>query len=64
MIDSGLRASASASMEPRVSRYLPSAGWYGSVAAPIATSSCFQDRLAISRRSTSTTLTFTRIDRP
>ena len=64
MIDSGLRPRARASMQPRVSRYLPSAGWYGSVAAPIATTSWFQRGLASSRRSTSTTLTLTRIERP
>ena len=51
-------------MQPRVSRYRPSAGWYGSVAAPMATSSRRQPRRASSDRSTSTTLTLTRTFEP
>ena len=60
----GFDASRSASRQPRVSLYRPSAGWYGSVAAPIATVSPCQDGRASSRRSTSATFTFTRIERP
>ena len=55
---------ASTSRQARVSRYRPSAGWYGSVAAPIATGSPRHDGRASSRRSTSATLTLTRIDVP
>ncbi len=51
-------------MHARVSRKRPSAGWYGSVAVPSATSSRAQDGRASSRRSTSATFVFTRIDRP
>ena len=50
--------------QARVSRNLPSAGWYGSVAVPRATSSRGQDRRASSRRSTSATFVLTRIERP
>ena len=64
MIENGVAARPSTSMHARVSLYRPSAGWYGSVAAPIATSRRFHDGRASSRRSTSATFTFTRIDRP
>ena len=60
----GLRAADRTSRQRRVSRYRPSIGWYGSVAAPIATSSRFQVRRASSRRRISGMLTFTRIDWP
>ena len=60
-IENGLAASPSASMMPRVSRYLPSQRWYGSVLVPIAIGSpChFGDRS--STRSRSTAFTFTTI---
>ena len=60
MMLNGVRAAPSTRMQPRVNRYRPSAGWYGSVAAPMATSSRRQPRRASSARSTSTTLTLTR----
>jgi hypothetical protein len=64
MIENGFAASASTSRHARVSRYRPSAGWYGSVAAPIATCSFSQLARASSRASTSATLILTRIERP
>jgi hypothetical protein len=64
MIENGFDASRKTSRQARVSLYLPSAGWYGSVAAPIATCSCSHDERASSRLSTSATLVFTRIDVP
>jgi hypothetical protein len=64
MIENGFAAAASSSTQARVSRYRPSAGWYGSVAAPTATCSCFHDGRASSPRRTSATFTLTRIERP
>ena len=64
MIENGLDASRKASRQPRVTRYRPSAGWYGSVAAPTATCSCSHDERASSRLSTSATFVLTRIDVP
>ena len=64
MRPNGVAPSASAVIAPRVSRNRPSAGWYGSVALPMATVSCRQDGRASSRRSTSTTFGLTRIDVP
>ena len=61
MIANGFAWSASASMHARVSRYRPSTGWYGSVAAPIVTPSRSHDARASSRRSTSATFVFTRM---
>jgi hypothetical protein len=60
----GVRASPSATMAPRVSRKRPSAGWYGSVAVPIATCSRRHERRVSSRVRTSTTFVLTRIDLP
>ena len=48
MIENGFAAPASTSRHARVSRYRPSAGWYGSVAAPIATCSNGHDGRASS----------------
>ena len=53
MIENGVHACASSTMQARVSRKRPSAGWYGSVAVPIATSSGTHDFLSSSRRRTS-----------
>ena len=64
MIEKGLWAAKSSSRQARVSLYRPSAGWYGSVAAPIATPSPRQLSRASSRCSTSATFVFTRIERP
>jgi hypothetical protein len=44
--------------------YFPSTGWYGSVAAPTVTCSCRHVGRASSRRNTSATFVFTRIDVP
>jgi hypothetical protein len=58
-IENGVSASPSAWMIPGMSRYRPSARWYGSVFVPIATCSPRHVVLATSRRSTSATLVFT-----
>ena len=63
-IENGVHAASSSTRHARVSRNLPSAGWYGSVAVPSATSSRCHERRASSRRSTSATFDFTRIERP
>ena len=63
-MESGVPDAASSRMHERVSRNRASAGWYGSVAVPSATSSCFQEGRASSRRSTSATFGLMRIDRP
>jgi hypothetical protein len=64
MIEKGLAAWAKTSMQARVSRYRPSAGWYGSVAAPTTTPSRCQDGRASSRLSTSATFVLTRMLAP
>ena len=64
MMSKGFEASRSTSMHARVSRYRPSAGWYGSVAAPITTCSPAQLARASSTRRRSAMLSFTRIDVP
>ena len=64
MIENGVQASASSTRHARVSRKRPSAGWYGSVAAPIETLSRCHVGRASSSRNTSATFTFTRIERP
>ena len=61
MIANGLAAAPSASMHARVSLYRPSAGWYGSVAAPMVTDSRCHDGRASSLRSTSAMFVFTRM---
>ena len=63
-IENGVPLASSSARHARVSRNRPSAGWYGSVAVPSATSSRCHDRRASSRRSTSATFDFTRIERP
>ena len=63
-IEYGVQAAASSTRQARVRRNFPSAGWYGSVAVPSATSSRFHDARASSRRSTSAMFGLTRIDRP
>ena len=63
-MESGVPDAASSRMHERVSRNRASAGWYGSVAVPRATSSCFQEGRASSRVSTSATFGFTPIERP
>jgi len=50
-----------ASIHARVSRYRPSAGWYGSVAAPIVTDSRCHDGRVSSLRSMSAMFVFTRM---
>ncbi len=64
MIENGVRACDSSIRQARVSLNRPSAGWYGSVAAPIETVSRCQDGRPSSRRSTSATFVLTRIERP
>jgi hypothetical protein len=64
MIENGLAASENASMQARVRRYRPSAGWYGSVAAPTATTSRCQEGRASSRLRTSATFVLTRMLEP
>ncbi len=63
-IENGVPERANSRRQARVSRNRPSAGWYGSVAVPSATSSRSHDGRASSRRSTSATFVFTRIERP
>ena len=60
----GVRDSPSATIAPRVNLNRPSAGWYGSVAVPMATCSRRHDRRASSRVRTSTILVLTRIEVP
>ncbi len=48
-------------MIPRISRYRPSARWYGSVPVPIAMCSPFHDFDPSCRRSTCGAFTFTTI---
>ena len=64
MIENGVHAVASSTRQARVSLKRPSAGWYGSVAAPIETVSRCHDRRPSSRLSTSAMFVFTRIERP
>ena len=64
MIEKAFGAAASTSRHARVSLKRPSAGWYGSVAAPIAICSYDQEGRESSPASTSATFTFPRIDRP
>ena len=64
MRPNGSRPTASAVIAPRVSRKRPSAGWYGSVAVPMATGSCLQDATRELAASTSTMFGLTRIEAP
>ena len=59
-----LAAAARTSRQARVRRKRPSAGWYGSVAAPIAMLSACHAGRASSRRSTSAMFDLTRIEVP
>jgi hypothetical protein len=59
-----VRASARIWMQARVSLYRPSAGWYGSVAEPIATWALRRLGSRNSCRSTSAMFGFTRMEMP
>jgi hypothetical protein len=61
MIENGFAASRRTSRQARLSLYRPSAGWYGSVAAPIAIPSDSHDGRDSSLRSTSATFVLTRM---
>ena len=60
-MEKGLAKSRSASRMPGMSRYLPSARWYGSTFVPMAMCSPFHDFVASSFRRRSAALTFTTI---
>ncbi len=60
-IEKGLACPVSVSMRPRVSRYLPSHRWYGSVLVPMAIRSPARRLGSSSTRSRSTALTLTTI---